>query len=234
MLVYYSLVYKWLWCRLAKNSKIEGCKIIMLFIQTKNRYYHSHFHSSPSLEKEMPFRHSYSNNGDSLKKIYLSESSSRATSNYLRNQGSRLDTIIETETKVTLKPPSIKRILLVDDDPDITLTFKAGLDGHYYGNGEKKRFEVYTYNDPLLVLKEFKPDFYDLLLIDIYMPEMNGFESCEKILELDVNIRVCFMSAFMVNIQALREVYHNVNLGCFIEKPVSIEYLIQRLASELD
>ena len=84
------------------------------------------------------------------------------------------------------------------------------------------------------MLKEFKPDFYDLLLIDIYMPEMNGFESCEKILELDVNIRVCFMSAFMVNIQALREVYRNVNLGCFIEKPVSIEYLIQRLASELD
>ena len=45
-------------------------------------------------------------------------------------------------------------ILLVDDDPDITLTFKAGLDGHYYGDGDKKkRFEVFTYNDPLLVVK---------------------------------------------------------------------------------
>jgi FixJ family two-component response regulator len=84
------------------------------------------------------------------------------------------------------------------------------------------------------VLKEFKPHFYDILLTDIYMPKMNGFELHEKILELDINIRVCFMTAFMVNIQALRDVYSNVNLGCFIEKPVSIKYLINRLSAELD
>ena len=65
------------------------------------------------------------------------------------------------------------------------------------------------------------------------MPNMNGFELCEKILELDVNIRVCFMSALAVNIQALREVYRNVGFGCFIEKPVSIKYLIERLSAEL-
>ena len=53
-------------------------------------------------------------------------------------------------------------------------------------------------------------------------------------MELDVNIRVCFMSALAVNIQALREVYPNVNSGCFIEKLVSIEYLIKRLSAELD
>ena len=66
------------------------------------------------------------------------------------------------------------------------------------------------------------------------MPKMNGFQLCEKILELDVNIRVYFMSAFMVNIQALREAYPKVSFGCFIEKPVSIKYLIERLATELD
>ncbi len=165
---------------------------------------------------------------------YISRSS-HTDPNYLQNQGSNLPTILETETKVSPKPPFIKRILLVDDDPDITLTFKAGLDGHYYGDGnKKKRFEVYTYNDPLLVLKEFKPHFYDLLLTDIYMPNMNGFELCEKILELDVNIRVCFMSAMEVNIRALREVYRNVGFGCFIEKPVTIKYLIERLSAELD
>jgi CheY-like chemotaxis protein len=65
------------------------------------------------------------------------------------------------------------------------------------------------------VLKEFKPNFYDLLLTDIYMPNMNGFELYEKILELDVNIRICFMSALEVNIRALREIYLNVNLGCY-------------------
>jgi DNA-binding response OmpR family regulator len=66
------------------------------------------------------------------------------------------------------------------------------------------------------------------------MPDMNGFELCQKMLELDANIRVCFMSAVDVNIQALREVYPKVSFGCFIKKPVSIEYLVKRLSAELD
>jgi response regulator RpfG family c-di-GMP phosphodiesterase len=66
------------------------------------------------------------------------------------------------------------------------------------------------------------------------MPNMNGFQLCEKILELDANIRVCFMTALEVNIQALREIYPNISFGCFIEKPVSIKYLIQRVSAELD
>ena len=108
-----------------------------------------------------------------------------------------------------------KRILIVDDEPDITLTFKVGLDGYYY---DKRRFEVYTYNNPTKALSEFKPHFYDLLLTDITMPHMDGFELCEKILELDVNIRVCFISAAEVNIQALREVYPKArSIGCFIK-----------------
>ena len=183
------------------------------------------------------FYHSYGNDGDRLhQQHYLSKSSSDSLTdpNCLQNHGSNLHTILETEAKVSPKPPFIKRILLVDDDPDVTLTFKAGLDGHYYGYGKKKRFEVYAYNDPLLVVEEFKPQFYDLLLTDIYMPNMNGFQLCEKILELDVNIRVCFMSALEVNIRALRDVYRNVGFGCFIKKPVTMERLIKRLSAELD
>jgi CheY-like chemotaxis protein len=182
------------------------------------------------------FYHSDSNNGDRLHdQQYHSDPSSLPSltdPNYLQSQASNLHTIVETEAKVSLKPPFIKSILVVDDDPDFTLTFKAGLEGYHYGG--KKRFEVYTYNDPLLVLKEFKPHFYDLLLTDIDMPKMNGFQLCEKILELDVNIRVCFMSALEVNIQALRELYPKVSFGCYIEMPVTIEYLINRLSAELD
>ena len=182
------------------------------------------------------FQYSYSNNSNSHhQQQYLESSSSLTDSGYLHYQGSNLDAIIEPETKKHPKSPFIKRILVVDDDPDITLTFKAGLDGYYYGDGDKKkRFEVYSYNDPLLVVKEFKPHFYDLLLTDIDMPNMNGFQLCEKLLELDVNIRVCFMSALEVNIQALRELYPKVSFGCYIEMPVTIEYLIKRLSSELD
>jgi len=202
----------------------------MLFTHTKNYCFYPILNNGIS-----SFCHSYNNNAGRPQQQYLSGSSFLTDPNYLQDQESRLDTIKETETKEQPQPPFIKRILLVDDDPDITLTFKAGLDGYNYGDGDKKkRFEVYTYNDPLLVLKEFKPHYYDLLLTDIYMPKINGFELCEKILELDVNIRVCFMSALDVNIRALREVYRNVNLGCFIEKPVSIKYLIERLATELD
>jgi CheY-like chemotaxis protein len=198
--------------------------------QTKNYYY-------PILENgNSSFYYSY-NNGDRLHdQQHLTESSYSPTDpNYLQSQGSNLHTIIEIEAEVSLKPPFIKRILVVDDDPDVTLTFKAGLDDNY-GDGEdkKKRFEVYTYNDPLLVLEEFKPHFYDLLLTDIYMPQMNGFELCEKIIELDIDIRVCFMSAAEINIHALREVYPKVSFGCFIEKPVSMEHLIKRLSAELD
>jgi two-component SAPR family response regulator len=129
------------------------------------------------------------------------------------------------------KDPSLKRILIVDDDPDITLTFKVGLEEHCYD----KRFEVYPYNNPAVALSEFKPNFYDLLLTDINMPYMNGFELCEKVLELDVNVRVCFISAAEVNIEALREVYPKArSIGCFIKKPVTVEYLAKRLCVELD
>jgi CheY-like chemotaxis protein len=204
----------------------------MLLTQTKNHY------SYPILDNGISsFYHLYNDNSDRRhQQHYLSESSSPSVTdpNYLQNQGLNLDTTIEIEKKETPPSPSpfIKKILVVDDDPDFTLTFKAGLEGYHYGG--KKRFEVYTYNDPLLVLKEFRPHFYDLLLTDIYMPNMNGFRLCEKILELDVNIRVCFMSALEVNIQALREVYPNVSFGCYIEMPVTIEYLIKRLSAELD
>jgi CheY-like chemotaxis protein len=66
------------------------------------------------------------------------------------------------------------------------------------------------------------------------MPHMNGFELCQKVLELDADIRVCFMSAAEVNIEALREVYPKVSFGCFIKKPVTIDYLVKRLLAELD
>ena len=109
-----------------------------------------------------------------------------------------------------------------------------GLEEYYYSHDDKRRFKVYTYNNPAVALSEFKPNFYDLVLTDIYMPHINGFELCEKILELDSNIRVCFISSAEVNIEALREVYPKVSFGCFIKKPVSIDYLVKRLLAELD
>ena len=165
-----------------------------------------------------------------------SEFSSSSPSNphpRLQNEESNTTTTTVEETRTK---EAIKRVLVVDDEPDVTLTFKVGLEGYYYSNnnGNKIRFEIHTYNNPAVALSNFKPNFYDLLLIDVYMPGMNGFQFCEKILELDINIRVCFISAAELNIGALREVYPKVSFGCFIKKPVTTEYLAQRLSTELD
>jgi CheY-like chemotaxis protein len=127
-----------------------------------------------------------------------------------------------------------KRILVVDDDADITTTFKAAIEDSNDGNDTNKKIEVYTANDPVVALSEFKPNFYDLLLVDINMPRMNGFQLCEKILAIDINVRVCLMSSGEINWEALREMYPTRQEGCFIRKPVTIDYLLKRIRSELD
>ena len=124
--------------------------------------------------------------------------------------------------------------MIVDDDADLTLTFKEVIEASNNNNDLNKRIEVYTSNDPIVALSQFKPNFYDLLLVDINMPYMNGFELCEKILSLDINVKVCFMSSVEINREALREIYPSLSLGCFIRKPVTIDYLITRIMSELD
>jgi len=125
-----------------------------------------------------------------------------------------------------------KRILIVDDDNDIITTFKAAIEDS--NNDPNRRIEVYTSNDPVVVLSDFKPNFYDLLLVDINMPRMNGFELCEKILAIDINVRVCFMSSIEINREGLREIHPSLGIGCFIRKPLTIDYLLTRIRSELD
>src|SRR5215831_10251474 len=127
-----------------------------------------------------------------------------------------------------------RRILIVDDNVDITISFKAAIEDNNSGIDANKRIEVCTSNDPVVALSEFKPNFYDLLLVDIKMPHMNGFELCEKILAIDINVKVCFMSCVETNREALREIYPAINSPCFITKPVTIDYLVERIRSELE
>ena len=142
------------------------------------------------------------------------------TDSNLQNENT---TIIDTAIK---EKPFSKIILIVDDDPDVSSIFSMGL--------EDEGFVVDTYNDPLEALSNFKPSFYDLLLIDINMPKMNGFELCTQILKFDVNVRICFITAGETNIEALREVYPTISVGCFIKKPITLEYLVKRIKAELE
>jgi DNA-binding response OmpR family regulator len=127
-----------------------------------------------------------------------------------------------------------KRILIVDDNTDITTTFKSAIEDSNSRMDANKRIEVYTANDPVAALSEFRPNFYDLLLVDINMPHMNGFQLCEKILAIDINVRICFMSSAGINRKALREIYPSLSIGCFMRKPMTIDYLLERIRSELD
>lgn len=125
-----------------------------------------------------------------------------------------------------------KQLLIIDDDPDITLTFKQGLETVAENN--EKPFEVYSFNDPIEALSNFKSNFYDLLLIDINMPKMNGFEFSKQILKQDLDVKICFMSSGQINEEALRENYPMLSIGCFIRKPIEIEELVKKLRAELE
>jgi two-component system response regulator VanR len=125
-----------------------------------------------------------------------------------------------------------KQLLIIDDDPDVTLTFKQGLETVTENN--ERLFEVYSYNDPIDALSNFESNFYDLLLIDINMPKMNGFDLSKQILKQDLGVKICFMSSGQINEEALRENYPMLSLGCFIRKPVEIRELVRKLKAELE
>lgn len=116
------------------------------------------------------------------------------------------------------------RILLVDDEPDLTWTLRLGL--------ENNGFEVDTFNDPEEALTNFRAGRYDLLLIDVRMPTMNGFQLYEEMKKIDNNTRICFITAFEVYYQALRETFPDLEIDCFIKKPIEIDNLLKRIRSE--
>jgi DNA-binding response OmpR family regulator len=116
------------------------------------------------------------------------------------------------------------RILLVDDEPDLTWTLRLGL--------ENNGFEVDTFNDPEEALTNFRAGRYDLLLIDVRMPRMNGFQLYEEMKKIDNNTRICFITAFEVYYRALRETFPDLEIDCFIKKPIEIDDLLKRIRSE--
>ena len=124
----------------------------------------------------------------------------------------------------------MKRIFLVDDDYDHTITFKMGL--------ELAGFEVDTYNDSTIALSKFKPDYYDLLLIDIKMPKIDGFELYEKIREIDNKVKVWFITAYETYHKVLKEVLSTskgeTSPGPVIEKPIEIDKLVKQIRTERD
>jgi two-component system, OmpR family, response regulator ChvI len=126
---------------------------------------------------------------------------------------------------MTMNSGKKKRILLVDDEHDITFSLRIGL--------ENNGFVVDTFNDPQEALSNFKAGLYDLLLIDVKMPDMNGFELYREIEKIDNKPKICFITAFEVYYKSLRELFPTTKVDCYIKKPITTDDLVQRIKSEL-
>jgi DNA-binding response OmpR family regulator len=118
-----------------------------------------------------------------------------------------------------------KKILFVDDDSDVTSISKTVL--------ERNGFEVQTFESPLSALENFKPGSYDLLLIDIKMREMDGFELYDKLRKIDNNINVCFLTAAQEYYNKYKERYSWMQKECFITKPITLNNLVNTINSIL-
>ena len=122
-----------------------------------------------------------------------------------------------------------KKIMLVDDEADILWLFKMILEE------SDARLKVDAFLDPIIALENFRPGLYDLLLIDIAMPKMNGFELYDKIRELDKKVKVSFVTASEMFYEEIRkEAFPELDTTCFIRKPIANPDLIQQVREILE
>ena len=121
-----------------------------------------------------------------------------------------------------------RRILVVDDQPDITITLKIGLE-------EDGGFDVDAFTDPEQALSSFKPDLYDLVLVDIKMPKMDGFVFYERLKTVEPDVKVCFLTAGEMYREEIREVKHStLNKDLFLQKPISTDDLIREINNKIN
>ncbi len=111
--------------------------------------------------------------------------------------------------------------MLVDDEPDITEIIKMGL--------QKKGFEIDTFNEPAKASVQYRPDYYDLVITDVRMPGMTGFDLAKRVWAIDQNARICFMTAFEIYEYEAKKVFTNFKTYCFIKKPISIDSLAKHI-----
>lgn len=111
--------------------------------------------------------------------------------------------------------------MVVDDESDICFVLESVL-------GENG-FVVDSYDDPLTALEKFKPDFYNLVILDIKMPNLNGFALYREIRRLDKKVKVCFLTAGEIYYCVDSDIFSSVPVNCLIRKPIENEELMKRI-----
>lgn len=117
------------------------------------------------------------------------------------------------------------RILVVDDERDIAVVLKKGLEN--YG------FKADAFDKPESALMNFRAGSYDLIITDVRMPEMNGFELYREIKKKDSKVKVCFLTASEVYSEEFKRMVPTIGAVCLIEKPISISNLLEIVKREL-
>lgn len=115
-----------------------------------------------------------------------------------------------------------RKIMIIDDDSDILLILEMIL--------ESNNFVVEAFSDPLSALHAYKSSYYDLILIDLKLPQINGFDLYKRIRKIDNETKICFITASEQYHKQYREKeFSTFNEDLFILKPIETEELIKKI-----
>jgi len=120
------------------------------------------------------------------------------------------------------------RILIIDDEPDIAIMLRMVL--------EQSGFEVDSYTDPISAYHNFRDAIYDLVILDIKMPEVDGFHFYQKIRRKDSRVKICFFTASEFYYEQFRKEYgfDDFKQEFFLRKPTETKDLIQTINKLLE
>jgi YesN/AraC family two-component response regulator len=124
--------------------------------------------------------------------------------------------------------PGPIKLMVVDDEKDILRIIKRDLEA------DTNSFRVDTFSSSELALQAFDnhpKDYYDLILTDIRMPKINGFELYRRIKEKNPSMKIAFITAFEINKEEFNKVLPSIDVKDFIIKPISMSHLIVKLKS---
>jgi CheY-like chemotaxis protein len=120
-----------------------------------------------------------------------------------------------------------KKILVVNDESDVTTMLKMTL--------ERVGLRVDTFNDPVLALKSYKPHMYDLVILDVIMPDLDGLELYTQLKRKDSGINICFLTASSepYREELLKEKYNQISRDLFLEMPLPTSELIREVKKRM-
>ena len=121
-----------------------------------------------------------------------------------------------------------KRIMVIDDEEDVTLLLKLILEGE--NQDVTFTFAVDSFNDPLVALENYRRDSYDLVIIDIIMPKLDGLELYNELKKKDKNVKVCFLTAGEMYYERYRNsIFPELSTVKIIQKPISNKELLRKI-----